>query len=319
MSRSSPCLFQGAEGLKYRFPSTQGAMLAEIQRYSIKHKTHYEYSAPSSLCHNQTHLRPRELAYQRVHQSYVEISPKPDSRSLWCDSFGNQVEFFSIEHLHPNLTVTARSVVERSNPEFDWDTAPTWNEVKHSAHNYLSLSDRVASEFLHDSRHCQRAPIFIEFAKSIAKGENNVLECVRELNTKIFRELQYSPTSTHVSTPPAEAIEKRQGVCQDFAHIAICCLRSLGIPARYVSGYLLTRPAPGKEKLIGADASHAWFSVYAGHLGWIDFDPTNNMVPGKEHITLAWGRDYTDVAPIQGVFVGGGYTMLTVSVDVHSI
>jgi len=139
------------------------------------------------------------------------------------------------------------------------------------------------------------------------------------LNNKIYNEMEYSPDATQVSTKPLEALATKQGVCQDFAQIAICCLRSLGIPARYVSGYLLTHPAPGKEKLIGADASHAWLSTYAGDLGWIDFDPTNNLIPGLDHITVAWGRDYADVAPIHGVFVGGGYTQLSVSVDVQSI
>jgi transglutaminase-like putative cysteine protease len=137
------------------------------------------------------------------------------------------------------------------------------------------------------------------------------------LMSKIYVQFEYSTEATHVSTEPAEALEKRQGVCQDFAHVAICCLRSLGIPARYVSGYLLTNPAPGKEKLVGADASHAWFSAYAGPIGWIDFDPTNNLIPGVEHITVAWGRDYADVAPIHGVFIGGGFTLLSVSVDVQ--
>ena len=265
------------------------------------------------------HLRPRDLPYQCVHQSHVEVSPSTDSRSQWIDSFGNRAEFFSIEQLHPHLTITSKSIVERSQPDYWLDQSPTWEQVTQSASHPQGDNDRQASEFLFDSRHCQRGSAFIDFARDTVVDHRSFVECVQQLNTKIYRQMEYSPEATQVSTKPADALARRQGVCQDFAQVAICCLRSHGIPARYVSGYLLTHPAPGKEKLIGADASHAWFSVYAGSLGWIDFDPTNNLIPGLEHITVAWGRDYADVAPIHGVFVGGGFTQLTVSVDVQPI
>ncbi len=294
-------------------------MFAPIRKYAINHRTHYEYSSPSSLCHNQMHLRPRDLPYQSMHQSCVEVSPSPDFRSQWIDSFGNRAEFFSIEKLHPHLTVTSKSIVERSEPNYLLDQSPTWEQVTQSANQPHGDDDRQASEFVFDSRHCQRGSTFIDFARDVAVDHRSFVECVRLLTTKIYRQMEYSPEATQVSTKPAEALARRQGVCQDFAQIAICCLRSLGVPARYVSGYLLTHPAPGKEKLIGADASHAWFSAYAGSLGWIDFDPTNNLIPGLEHITVAWGRDYADVSPIHGVFVGGGFTQLSVSVDVQPI
>ena len=290
-----------------------------IQKYAITHKTHFEYSSPSSLCHNQTHLRPRDLSFQCVHQSHLEISPKPESRFEWTDSFGNRSEFFSIEHLHPNLTVTAKSIVERSRANYALEHSPSWKQVVDLVRSQQQLGDREANEYLYDSRHCQRGQVFADYASDIAVDQRSFVECVQLLTSKIYHQFEYSTEATQVSTKPAEALQKRQGVCQDFANVAICCLRSLGIPARYVSGYLLTRPAPGKERLIGADASHAWFSAYAGPLGWIDFDPTNNLIPGIEHITVAWGRDYPDVAPIQGVFVGGGYTELSVSVDVQPI
>jgi transglutaminase-like putative cysteine protease len=291
-------------------------MSALPRKYAITHKTHYEYSSPSSLCHNQSHLRPRELPYQRVLKSDLEISPTPNAKQEWTDSFGNPTEFFSIEHLHPNLTITARSVVERSDPDYLSIPALTWIEVEDILKSPNSAEARSAVEFLFDSKQCRRSSDFHDFALDIRIEKRSFLECVRLLMSKIFHQFEYSPESTLVTTAPEEALRRRQGVCQDFAHIAIGCLRSLGIPARYVSGYLLTRPAPGKEKLIGADASHAWFSVYGGPMGWIDFDPTNNILPKVEHITVAWGRDYSDVAPIQGVFIGGGYTTLTVSVDV---
>ncbi len=263
------------------------------------------------------HLRPRDLSYQSVHQSHVAISPVPDSRFQWLDSFGNRTEFFSIEHLHPHLTVTSKSIVDRGRLEYESEHSPTWEQVASSVRSPGGDDDRHAVEFLYDSRHCQRGKVFLDFAKGIAEDKRSFVECVQLLNARIYQEMEYSPDATQVSTKPSEALERKQGVCQDFAQIAICCLRSLGIPARYVSGYLLTHPAPGKEKLIGADASHAWLSAYAGDLGWIDFDPTNNLIPGVEHITVAWGRDYADVAPIHGVFVGGGYTQLSVSVDVQ--
>lgn len=288
-----------------------------IRKYAVTHKTHYEYSSPSSLCHNQMHLRPRNLPFQRVYQSNVVISPKPDSRYEWIDCFGNESEFFSIEHLHPSLTVTAKSIVERSNPIYALEQSPSWKEVVSLLGAQREHSHREATEFIYNSRHCRRAEVFADYAKDVVDENRSFVECVRMLMSKIYVQFEYSTEATHVSTEPAEALEKRQGVCQDFANVAICCLRSLGIPARYVSGYLLTNPAPGKEKLVGADASHAWFSAYAGPIGWIDFDPTNNLIPGVEHITVAWGRDYADVAPIHGVFIGGGFTLLSVSVDVQ--
>lgn len=265
------------------------------------------------------HLRPRDLPYQCVHQSHVEVSPMPDARCQWTDSFGNRAEFFSIEHLHPHLSVTAKSIVDRSIPYESPEYAPTWSQVAKAITQPIGIDDLQACEFLFDSRHCQSGIVFSDFARDIAIDDRSFVDCVQALTTKIYRQMEYSPEATQVSTKPADALAKRQGVCQDFAQIAICCLRSLGIPARYVSGYLLTHPAPGKEKLVGADASHAWLSAYAGSLGWIDFDPTNNIIPGLEHITVAWGRDYADVAPIHGVFVGGGYTQLSVSVDVQPI
>lgn len=294
-------------------------MSAPIRKYEITHRTHFEYSSPSSLCHNQMHLRPRDLPYQCVHQSHVDVSPLPDSRCQWTDGFGNRAEFFSIEHLHPHLSVTAKSIVDRSIPYQSPEYAPTWSQVAKAITQPIGIDDLQACEFLFDSRHCQSGKVFSDFARDIAIEDRSFVDCVQALTTKIHLQMEYSPEATQVSTKPADALAKRQGVCQDFAQIAICCLRSLGIPARYVSGYLLTHPAPGKEKLVGADASHAWLSAYAGSLGWIDFDPTNNVIPGLEHITVAWGRDYADVAPIHGVFVGGGYTQLSVSVDVQPI
>ncbi len=286
------------------------------QKYLVTHRTHYEYTSESSLCHNQMHLQPRVLPWQNVSHSQIDIYPRPTFRNAWDDVFGNRTEFFSIEELHPHLTVTSRCHVDRDSPNYPIGSSPSWSGVLASIANPDTSEGRVAREFLFDSRHCHRDSAFANFANDVIAPNRSFLESVRMLTSKIFFQFEYSPQSTQVATKPIEVLEKRKGVCQDFAHLQICCLRSLGVPARYVSGYLLTHPAPGKPRLVGADASHAWISVYAGPLGWIDFDPTNNQTPDKEHITVAWGRDYGDVAPIQGVFVGGGYTTLSVSVDV---
>jgi transglutaminase-like putative cysteine protease len=263
------------------------------------------------------HLRPRDLGYQCVHYAHVEIEPKPDSRNSWLDSFGNHTEFFSIEHLHPRLSVVAHSVVERSSPSININASPTWQQLVGIIQTSRDPLTIEAREFLYDSRICKVNDMFRDFASDLVHWNASVIEVVRALNSRIFDRFDYSTDATQVTTSPEEALASKKGVCQDFAHVSICCLRSLGIPARYVSGYLLTHPVPGGEKLIGADASHAWFSVYAGELGWVDFDPTNNLIPDIEHVTVAWGRDYGDVSPVQGVFVGGNFAHLSVSVDVQ--
>jgi len=287
-----------------------------VRRYRVIHETLYEYTVESSLCHNQLHLKPRELPHQRVSHSVIDIHPKPACRFLWQDTFGNDVEFFSIEELHASMTVTSRCQVERNDVPSPRASGLTWKEMAEWFRNASDLESLMAREYLFDSRYCHASPAFSEFAAHALAGSDDALDALLGLNARIYSQFEYMPESTHVTTQPLDVLFKRRGVCQDFAHVLICCFRSMGIPARYVSGYLLTRPAPGQPKLVGADASHAWVSVYAGPLGWIDLDPTNNSIPKEEHITVAWGRDYADVAPIQGVFVGGGCTSLKVSVDV---
>jgi transglutaminase-like putative cysteine protease len=287
-----------------------------VRRYRVTHSTHYEYSSESSLCHNQLHLTPRELLNQRVSHCVIEIQPKPACRFHWQDTFGNHVEFFSIEEIHPNLAVTSRCLVERFDAAIPDRANLRWSELLLAIANSQHPAWVAAREFLYDSRYCHANHEFAEYASQVIEGDCDVLDCLRMLNTKIHHEFLYVPSSTQVTTRPIEVLKRKKGVCQDFAHVFICCMRSLGVPARYVSGYLLTSPPKGQPRLIGADASHAWVSVFAGDLGWIDFDPTNNSIPGLEHITVAWGRDYSDVAPIQGVFVGGGFTTLHVAVDV---
>jgi transglutaminase-like putative cysteine protease len=291
-------------------------MDVSVRRYRVTHQTHYEYSVESSLCHNQLHLRPRELFHQRVHHCWIEIEPKPACRFLWQDTFGNHVEFFSIEELHSNLTVTSKSFVDRQEVAIPALCGMSLSDLSQWVQWSNAQEPVAAQEYVYDSRYCARGPEFRTFAENLLSPHLDAFEATLMLNRQIYQEFEYLPESTHVTTRPSDVLRKRQGVCQDFAHVLISCLRSLGIPARYVSGYLLTQPPPGKPRLVGADASHAWVSVFLGPLGWIDLDPTNNVITGTDHITVAWGRDYADVAPIQGVYVGGGFTALNVSVDV---
>ena len=307
-----------------------------VRRYSITHVTDYVYSSESSLCHNQLHLRPRELSYQRTLHSQVEVTPPPDYRVKGIDAFGNLTEFYSIERIHASMRVVSKCEVERESVSFasqggaglglpqglpvtdlrDWIAGV---EGFGGATGSVGNRDLEAMEYLYPSRYCQPHEDFRKFVEPIWDPQVDSLQFALALNRRIYEELSYTPSATQVSTPPRVSLEKRQGVCQDFAHVMISCFRTMGLAARYVSGYLQTIPPPGKPRLVGADASHAWVSVYLVPLGWLDLDPTNCVIPGLDHITIGWGRDYSDVPPVQGVFVGGGFTSLQVSVDVLPI
>lgn len=285
-------------------------------RYRISHVTEYDYSSPASLCHNMMRLSPRRLPYQHVEHSHVDIEPQPVVRRTRLDRFGNQCEFFSIESQHHSMIVRATSHVVRDRVNTDGATDLSFRELWLRLRNPKTDNDREAQEFCFDSKYVRTRREFSDFAMECFHPERSAHESLMEMTARIYNEFDYVPNSTLVSTTPIEVLRSRKGVCQDFAHLQIAFLRSIGLAARYVSGYLLTHPAPGQPKLIGADASHAWVSVYLGDYGWLDYDPTNNLIPDCEHITLAWGCDYEDVAPVTGVVVGGGLTTLKVSVDV---
>ncbi|MFM2220090.1 MAG: hypothetical protein RL240_4408 [Planctomycetota bacterium] len=307
-----------------------------VRRYAITHVTDYVYSSESSLCHNQLHLRPRELSYQRTLHSQVEVTPPPDYRVKGIDAFGNLTEFYSIERIHASMRVVSKCEVERESVSFASQGGmglglPSGLPVAALREWIAGVGgfgggpvseggrDLEAMEYLYPSRYCQPHEDFRKFVEPIWDPQVDSLQFALALNKRIYEEFLYKPSSTQVSTPPRVSLEKRQGVCQDFAHVMISCFRTMGLAARYVSGYLQTIPPPGKPRLVGADASHAWVSVYLGPLGWLDLDPTNCVIPGLDHITIGWGRDYSDVPPVQGVFVGGGFTSLQVSVDVLPI
>ncbi len=286
-------------------------------KYGILHKTAYRYSEPASLSQNELYLHPRDTVTQRVVQSRLSIDPEPQYLRRRVDYFGNLVHVFMIEQPHEELTMTAASIVEVSPPVApEPASTPDWETVARrlAAHEHPAELD--ACQFIFASPLITVASDARDYARRSFASGIPVLEGTMDLVGRIFREFTYDKSATSADTSVGEALAGRKGVCQDFAHVAISCLRSLGLAARYVSGYLNTLPPPGKPKLIGADESHAWFSLFIPDIGWVDLDPTNNMVPEENHITLAWGRDYGDVTPVKGVVMGGGRHGLSVTVDV---
>ncbi|MGX1172761.1 transglutaminase family protein [Pseudomonas sp. R151218B TE3479] len=279
-------------------------------RYQILHDTHYHYDSPVSLAQQLAHLWPRACDWQRCTEQQLLISPEPTTRRDEQDVFGNPLTRLAFERPHDELLVNARLSVEvLARPELDFNLSPGWESTR----NALTYSGRpLAAPLLEACRYRFESPYvhlkrsFVEFSESCFPSGRPLMIGVRALMEKIFEEFTFDAEATQVATPLVEVLERRRGVCQDFAHLMLACVRSRGLAARYVSGYLLTQPPPGQPRLIGADASHAWVSVYCPVLGWVDFDPTNNVQPALEHITLAWGRDFSDVSPLRGVILGGG-------------
>ena len=288
--------------------------------YRIEHKTIYEYSEPVSICQNEARLRPRNFARQQCVLSTLEISPKPTDLRQREDFFGNRVTYFAIEQPHTVLSVASTSEVNIA-PKADKgeSNVTPWNEVVQALRSELQEDMLDARQYTLNSPMVMRTRELHSYAeRSFAEGRP-VVEAVYDLMERIHRDFTYDPHFTTLATPLSDVLKHRRGVCQDFAHLAIGCLRTQGLAAKYISGYIETLPPPGQEKLIGADASHAWFSVYVPEIGWLDFDPTNNQMPMDQHITLAWGRDYSDVTPLKGVIFGGGEHDLKVQVHVENL
>lgn len=286
-------------------------------QYAVSHKTTYTYADDVSLCQNQIHLTPRHTRFQSRADFRLEISPVPVIRSTWEDAFGNEVWYYSIEEPHQELIVHASSTISLETQVLpDPKDTPPWEQVREQFQTLVSPDLRLASQFCFESPFIRYLPKAIDYARPSFTPNRPLLEAALDLTSRIYREFRFDPKSTGITTTTAEVLNHRSGVCQDFAHLQITCLRSLGLAARYVSGYLLTDPPPGQARLIGADASHAWLSLYCPNLGWVDLDPTNNVIPQHRHVTIGWGRDYGDVCPIKGVFTGGGRHKMSVSVDV---
>ena len=285
--------------------------------YRITHRTEYRYSARVAPSYSLLHLLPRDAPGQRCLEASITVDPAPEDQGEHVDFFGNRVAYVAISAPHRALTVTATSVVEvdasRRAAALSLFGQQTWEEVRDDR-------DVEAIHYALDSRRVEADLRFAAYAAPSFTPGRQLVEAVTDLSSRIHADFAFAPGETKVDTPLTQVLETRQGVCQDFAHIGIACLRSLGLPARYVSGYLETDPPPGRPKLTGADVSHAWFSVLFPGAGWLDLDPTNDQVVGDRHIVTAYGRDYSDVAPMSGVmYTRGRTTSLKVEVDVVAL
>lgn len=285
-------------------------------KYEVTHSTKYVYSDAVPVCHNIVHLQPRTTDIQECEDFRLLVSPEPFDQRTQQDAFGNSETYFSIEQAHLGLTVTSKSRIALQAKKPIEPSVP-WESVVELVRNCETKDLLSVYEYTFATPRTKPFSESFDYTKQSFTEGRSLFEAAKELTERIYNDFQYDPRATTVSTPITDVFASKRGVCQDFAHLQIACFRSIGLPSRYVSGYLRTYPAPGKERLVGADASHAWVSVYCGgEAGWIDFDPTNNLIPSTDHVTIAWGRDYNDVCPIRGVILGGGTYRMTVSVDV---
>lgn len=291
-------------------------------RYRVKHITEYVYSDRVTHCYNLAHMIPRSTLRQTCLHSHVRMNPFATHSTRRQDYFGNQAYHFEIQRPHKKLVITATSEVDTGAQQsvINLDFGLTCADAREQLASSTRPDTLFAREFILNSPIIKASEELREYALPSFDANRPLLSAVMELTQRINSEFTYSPHSTTVATPLTEVLATRQGVCQDFAHLQIGCLRALGFPAKYVSGYLETLPPPGKERLVGADASHAWISVFSPAEGWFEFDPTNSCLASEQHIITAWGRDYFDVTPLKGVIYGGGEDpILNVSVDVARV
>jgi transglutaminase-like putative cysteine protease len=284
-------------------------------RYTVVHETRYVYSAPVTNGHHFAHLTPRNTPWQHVHDHRIEFEPDPAEVANLVDYFGNHSLSFLIKRPHGLMQVRATTRLDVQERKLDaalahapWDTA-----LCKSIYTVEPLS---VAEMRLGSAHVQVLDASRAYARRFFTPQRPWLDAMLDLTTHIRNEFQYDPKATTVSTPVHVVLANKRGVCQDFAHLMLSCLRALKLPARYVSGYILNEPPPGAEKMQGSDASHAWIESYLPGLGWVGFDPTNGKIANEEFITMAWGRDFMDVTPLRGIVLGGGEQKLDVKVSV---
>lgn len=288
--------------------------------YDIDHRTTYKYAQPVSISHHLLHMCPRPTAGQNVERHNLFIEPAATVIRDSVDYFGNTATHVTIEESHAELSIVSRSTVDvfGAPPVEPW-TSPPWETVADLLSRAADAEALDAAQCLYDSPMTMAGQRVRDYAAASFAPGRPVLEVALDLMGRIYSDFKFDDSVTDVATPVDTVFEERGGVCQDFAHLQIACLRAHGIAARYVSGYILTHPPEGKERLVGADASHAWLSVWSPGYGWMDVDPTNNHVPTTEHVTVAWGRDYGDVSPINGMVVGGGEHEVEVAVDMRPL
>lgn len=289
-------------------------------KYQVIHITDYIYEFPATLCHNLMFQIPKDLEFQKVTKYVCEISPKPSSEVERVDFFGNKYLYFSVERSHKKLTVTSQSLLELSTPSWiylDPKSTKPWEEVVDWLHTTEASND--IRQYYLESNHVEFIEGIKEYALESFTPNRPIMDAMLELNTRIFKDFAFTPGFTDISTPLQKVFDHKKGVCQDFAHFSLACLRSLGLSARYVSGYIETLPPPGKPKLIGSDASHAWIAIFIPEHGWVEFDATNNLLVNDKHIRVAVGRDFADVTPLKGIVYSGSEQEMKVSVDVTNL
>ncbi len=291
-------------------------------RFRVRHITHYKYSGRVSHCYNVANVVPRDTDRQRCLKNRITVSPTPSVTHKRTDYFGNKAFHFEIQKPHTELVITADSEIQiddRSR-ELDLDLGISYGRALESLAGNSSRASLESREFLLNSPMIESSAALAEYARPSFRPDSSLKACVNDLTARIFTDFVYDPGFTTIATPLADVLAHKRGVCQDFAHLQVGCLRAMGIPAKYVSGYIETLPKPGEKKLVGADATHAWVAYFCPEEGWVEFDPTNNTLAQSQHIVTAFGRDYLDVTPVKGVIFGGGVApVLAVSVDVSRI
>ena len=292
--------------------------------YQVEHETRYVHTGRVSTSRHLCCLTPRSLPWQAVHLHTLTVDPYPSDLTTRDDVFGNRVTQFGILTPYTQLRVIGRSLVELwprwdSSGLIESDMSPAWENVRDGGVFHAGRAYDEAAEFRVPSPFIELTPELSAFARASFTPGRPLLAAAIDLMHRIHDEFRFDAGATTITTPVSRVLSERGGVCQDFAHLQIACLRSLGLPARYVSGYLLTDPPPGQPRLVGADASHAWLSVWCPHYGWVDLDPTNAVLPDQRHVTTAWGRDYGDVSPLRGIVLGGSAHELFVGVSVAPI
>lgn len=289
-------------------------------RYRVTHSTTYSYEELVSIGHNEVRLEPRGTPTETCLSTELAIEPTPALRASERDYFGNPTSFFTLQEPHHRMVIVATSELEVvASPRLVAEATPAWEELRDHLRGDCSREGLRVREMTFESPLVPIASAFADYARPSFLPGRPIAEAVLDLTRRVHADFKYRPGVTSITTPVAEVLEQRIGVCQDFAQLEIACLRALGLPARYVSGYIRTSPAPGATALVGADASHAWLAVFCGDAGWVGVDPTNDLVVSDQHVTVAWGRDYGDVSPVKGVVLGGGGHTVEVAVHVEPL